>query len=595
MRTAYGPTVIGISALFHDAACCVLRNGELVAAAEEERFTRIKHDPSLPFNAFRYCLDEAGITLPDVDCIAFYEVPHKKLGRQLWASLPNVPLATPEAFSRLNSQRAQRDIRTIFGFEGRLEFVEHHLSHAASSFFYSGFSEAAVLTVDGVGEWATTTYGVGRGSALDLFEEVCFPDSIGILYSTVTSYLGFEVNEAEYKVMGLAPYGKPKYVDKIWRLLENRSQGQFALDLTFFDFFRGERMYSDALVELFGEPARLPESTIAPFHQDVAKSLQVVLEEFLLTKAKYLSDRVGSENLCMAGGVALNCVANGRILRDGPFRHMFVQPAASDAGAALGAAAIAHIRLTGERPTNRELTHVYLGPSYTSEDIHALVRGTGISVEDCRSSVDELIAKTASHLAHGRVVGWFQGRTEFGPRALGSRSILADPRDPTMRDKINAQVKKRESFRPFAPSVLADRASEHFDLDQPSPFMLQICQVRSQISLPAITHVDGSARVQTVSEEDNPLFARLLKEFEQRTGCPILLNTSFNLRGEPIVMTPVDAFSTFVRSDIDVLVLGDFLIKRDIVTPFMLELGEIYTLAHRETRLAVSELAYTFI
>jgi carbamoyltransferase len=587
--------VIGISAFFHDAACCLLEDGALVAAAEEERFTRRKHDPSLPVHAFRYCLEQGGLSIADVDCVAYYENPQKKLSRQLWGSLPDLPSADAAALFKLDGQRANREIRQRLGFTGTIELVEHHLSHAASSFFYSGFGDAAILTVDGVGEWTTTAYGRARGTDIELFEEVHFPDSMGILYSTITSYLGFEVNDAEYKIMGLAPYGRPVYRDQISRLVANGPDGQFRLDLTYFDFLHGERMYSRALVDLFREEPREPDSEIRQFHQDVASSLQAVLEELLLSKAEYLHRRVPSENLCMAGGVALNCVANGRLLRDGPFKRLFVQPAASDAGAALGAAAMAHIRLSGRRPTERPLTQVYLGPSYGADEIASLLRSAEVTPIDCRERTQELVSRTAEYLAEGRVVGWFQGRMEFGPRALGNRSILADSRDPTMRDTINARVKMREAFRPFAPAVLEAEAARHFELDHPSRFMLESCQVRSALSLPAITHVDGSARVQTVSDEDNPLFAGLLREFFLRTGCPILLNTSFNLRGEPIVMTPFDAFACYVRSDIDVLVLGDFIVTRDAVTPFMREMGALYAGSRRAQQPAVTELAYTFI
>jgi carbamoyltransferase len=553
--------ILGLSAHFHDSACCVLQEGKLVAAAQEERFTRVKHDPRIPKEALRYCLREADLTIAEVDCVAYYEDPRKKLDRQLWMGLPQLPAATPQNLFRLDATRPERDIRELLGFEGRLEFVEHHKAHAASAFFFSGFDEAAVLTVDAVGEWATTAYGRARGVSLELFEEVHFPHSLGLLYSAITAYLGFEVNDAEYKVMGLAPYGEPKFIDEIKTLIEPLPGGQFRLNLKYFDFFGGERMFSDELVELLGSPPREPESELSQFAKDVAQSLQFVLEEILIDKVRYLHGLVPNENLCLAGGVALNCVAIERIAAHGPFAHVFVQPAATDAGGALGAAALAHIRLTGEAPDTGPMTHVYLGPSFSSALIGRLLRPTAAEAEDFTGREDELVDAVAERLDAGEVIGWFQGRMEFGPRALGNRSILADPRDPAMRDHINALVKKREAFRPFAPAVLDSKASDHFALDHPTPFMVETCQVTSALDLPAITHVDGSARPQTV-DDTNPRLQRLLKAFERLSGCPVLLNTSFNLRGEPIVCTPVDALLCFIRSDLDCLVLEDFVLDR---------------------------------
>jgi carbamoyltransferase len=459
--------------------------------------------------------------------------------------------------------RVEREIREQLGYEGPIEFVDHHQGHAASSYYYSGFEEAAVLTVDGVGEWATTTYGRAQGKELELFEEVRFPHSLGLLYSAITGYLGFEVNDGEYKVMGLAPYGRPLYVERLRALLAPEGAGQYRLDMSYFDFLAAERMHSERLVELFGEPARQPGSELLAFHSDLAASIQRTLEELLLEKVRYLHQQVPTRNLCMAGGVALNCVANSRILRDGPFSRLFVQPAASDAGGALGAAALAHLRATGERPRQGRLTHAFWGPRSPAGEVARLLAGTSAAALDYRGRVEELIAATAERLAAGRVVGWFQGRMELGPRALGARSILADPRHPGMRDRINDLVKMRESFRPFAPAVLADRAVAHFDIDHPAPFMLETFRVRSELALPAITHVDGSARLQTVDDTACPRFAALLRAFEQRTGCPILLNTSFNVRGEPIVCTPEDALACFVRAGIDTLVLEDFLLDRE--------------------------------
>lgn len=555
------PNILGLSAYFHDSACCLLKDGVLVAAAQEERFSRRKHDPSVPKMAFRYCLSAGNLTIADIDCVAYYENPSKKLDRQLWMMLPNISEGDALHIWR-NAKRPVREIRRVLGYEGPVHIVDHHHAHAASSYFFSGFSESAVLTVDGVGEWATTTYGYAQANTINLFEEVHFPDSIGLLYSALTSYLGFAVNDGEYKVMGLAPYGKPVYADRIRQLILPQARGQFLLNLDYFDFVSRNRMYTDALPKLFGEPPREKESQITSFHKDIARSLQLVLEETLLEKAKYLYEKTGSENLCMAGGVALNCVANARILNEGPFKRLFVQPAAGDAGTCLGAAALAHINLTGLRPSTDRLEHVYLGPRFTLDEIAKLIEETGVTALDFREREDDLLSHAAELLTAGKVIGWFEGRMEFGPRALGARSILADPRDPGMRDRINALVKKREGFRPFAPVVLESKAAEHFHLDHASPFMLETCPVKSQLDLPAITHVDQSARVQTVNEIMSPRLARLLKAFDERTGCPILLNTSFNMRDEPIVCSPTDAIWCFARTDIDVLFLEDFVIDR---------------------------------
>ena len=584
------PVVVGIAAHFHDASCCVLAGGELVAAAQEERFTRIKHDASIPRQAFRWCLAKAGITIADVDCIAWYEDPVEKLSRQLWMGLPNVPPVAPLFLFKLDAARPARELDELLGWDGRVEFVSHHLAHAASAFDFSGWDDAALLTVDAVGEWATTSYGRGTTEGIDLFEEVRFPHSLGLLYSTITSYLGFDVNDAEYKVMGLAPYGQPVYVDQIRKLIELLPGGQFRLHLQYFDFRGGARMFSEALCTLLGRRPREPESDLDQFAKDVARSAQVVLEEVLLAKATWLHEQTGLPRLCLAGGVALNCVANGRLLREGPFDELFVPPAASDAGAALGAATIAHRRLTGQAPPRRRLSHVFLGPSYATAEIRSLLAGSAVPIEVITDG-GALVDRVADRLARGEVVGWFQGAMEFGPRALGARSILADPRNPAMRDRVNAFVKKREAFRPFAPAVLAERARAHFDLDHDAPFMLETCQVRSPLDLPAITHVDGSARPQTVDAASLPRFHALLSAFERRTGCPILLNTSFNLRGEPIVCTPVDALLCFVRSDLDCLVLEDVILDRRAVPPQWREWFADMTTG----RTGVSSMVYTLL
>ncbi|MEU6548756.1 carbamoyltransferase C-terminal domain-containing protein [Streptomyces sp. NPDC046915] len=559
-----GPVVVGVSAHFHDSAVAVLVGGELVNAAHEERFTRIKQDPGIPHRALRHCLDEAGLSLSDVDCVAYYEDPVKKLDRQLWMGLPKVPDTRPEAFFRFDADRPRRDIREVLGFEGRLEIVEHHLSHAASAYYYSGFPDAAVLTVDAVGEWATTTWGRGDGDRLDLVDEVRFPHSLGLLYSTITGHLGFEVNEGEYKVMGLAPYGEPRFADRVRQLITVTDDGTFALDLSYFDFRNPDGMGTERLTDLLQVPPREPESEIEQIHCDLARSLQLVTEETLLALAARARRLVPSDRLCMAGGVALNVVATRRVVEEGPFKEVFVQPAAGDAGGSLGAAAVAHQRITGSRISPARMRSALLSPPVPAAEVARTLEAAGPrGFLDFRGREPELLDAVAERLAAGKVIGWYHGRMEFGPRALGGRSILADPRGSDMRDRINASVKMREAFRPFAPAVLAEKAAEHFRLDHASPFMLETCEVISPLDLPAITHVDRSARVQTVTAADNGRFYRLIKAFEARTDCPIVLNTSFNLRGEPIVCTPQDALLCFLRSAIDCLVLEDFVIDRE--------------------------------
>jgi carbamoyltransferase len=585
--------IIGLSAHYHDSACCLMIDGELILAAEEERFTRHKHESGFPAHAFRFCLEDADLTIGDIDRLAFYEDPVKKLTRQVWMGLR--PGASPElkrrVFHRLSrTNRLSQELKA-FGYRGPVEYVDHHLSHAASSFYFSGFREAAILTVDGIGEWATTAYWRGNDQGIELLEQIDFPHSIGLLYSTITAYLGFEANSGEYKVMGLAPYGQPRFVREMRTLIEPQADGGYRLNLDYFDFLVRDRMYSDALVDLFGQPPREPESPLLQCHSDIARSLQVVLEETLLAKVRYLHTRVSSDNLCMAGGVALNCVANGRILTDGPYSKLFVQPAASDAGGALGAAAVAHHRATGERPHGERLTAAYLGPRFSVDQIRRLLAPTALAWQDFSDDASGLLDAVVDRLIDGQVIGWFVGRMEFGPRALGARSILADPRHPKMRERINALVKKREGFRPFAPAVLAEAAADHFEMDHDSPFMLETFQVKSKLALPAITHVDGSARVQTVRAEDHPCFAALLDTFHRRTGCPMLLNTSFNVRGEPIVCAPLDAIICFVRARLDCLVLEDLVIDRDAIPGLWLQVVEQLPLAGR----SVDKNVYTML
>lgn len=587
-HTSRTSNIIGIAAHFHDASCCLLQDGQILAAAQEERFSRIKHDPGVPKLSFRYCLGSTGVAMSEIDCLAYYETPRKKVSRQVWTLMPKLS-EMADVLLRLDPNLPEWEIREYLGYEGPITFFEHHAAHAASSFYFSGFPEAAVLTVDGVGEWASGTYGYGNGRDLTLFEEVRFPHSLGLLYSTITDYLGFSVNDGEYKVMGLAPYGAPAYIKQMAALVEAGENGQYRLNLKYFDFQNVDRMYSELLPDLFGQPPRKERSPMTQFHKDIAKSLQCLLEEILIEKANYIHRKTGSENLCMAGGVALNCVANSRILKDGPFKRLFVQPAANDAGGALGAAALAYYGINNTR-SMPSLKHDYLGPEYSDDEIQRVIEASGLPANDYRGREEDLLGATAERIATGKVIGWFQGRMEFGPRALGARSILADPRDPGMRDRINELVKKREGFRPFAPAILEHRVREHFDLGHASPFMLETCQVRSSLDLPAITHVDGSARVQTVSESTNGRFARLLAAFESRTSCPILLNTSFNMRDEPIVCTPSDAIVCFLRSEIDSLVLGDFILDRpgpDSMFPWL------FRTMREDQNSAISQHVYT--
>ncbi len=549
--------IVGISAFFHESAASLLVDGELVAAAAEERFTRVKHDPRLPVNAYRYCLEAAGLGPGDVDAVAFYEDPVEKAARQRAFGF-TAPPGQPDA---LDPGRPERMIREVLGHEGPILTFDHHLSHAASAYHFSGFDEAAVLTVDGVGEWATATYGHARDATIEPFEEVRFPHSLGLFYATITAYLGFRVNDGEYKVMGLAPYGEPRLAGAMRTLLRSGPGGQFTLDMEHFDFV--DRMYTGRLPELLGASPRRPGTPLEQMHADVAASAQAVLEEILLEKAHHLADRTCSPNLCFAGGVALNSVANGRLRREGPFARLFVPPPAGDDGGSLGAAALAHVRLTGERPAQGRLTRADYGPAY---DPGPVLAGSGLATEPYSPG------EVAARLAAGQVVGWFAGRMEIGPRALGHRSILADPRDPAMRDRINRDVKRREAFRPFAPSVLAGHAGEHLDLDRPSPFMLETCPVRSPLDLPAVTHVDGSCRPQTVDTAAAPRYAELLEAFLRRTGCPVLLNTSLNVAGEPIACTPADALLTMAAAGLDALVLEDVVVDRAALPANLAEL-----------------------
>ncbi|MGZ8490976.1 MAG: carbamoyltransferase family protein [Gemmatirosa sp.] len=584
--------VLGLSAYYHDSAAALLADGVIVAAAQEERFTRTKGDAGFPAHATAYCLREAGITVDDLACVAFYDKPLLKFERILETYLAVAPRGF-RSFRKAGPLWAKeklftdRDLRRALGalgaredaYAGDVLYAEHHESHAASAFYPSPFEEAAVLTIDGVGEWATASIGVGRGAELDLLKEQRWPDSLGLLYSAFTSYTGFRVNSGEYKVMGLAPYGEPTYVDAILdHLVALRDDGSFTLDQRYFDYLGGLTMTSPAFDALFGGAPRAPESPLTQRHKDLARSVQLVCEEIVLRMARTAHRETGCRDLCMAGGVALNCVANARVLREGPFARLWIQPAAGDAGGAIGAAQLAwHRALVAPRTIARgadgrprDAMHgAYLGPAYDDAAIdHALAE---LGATYARVEAAELPDRVAELLAGGAVVGWFSGRMEFGPRALGARSILGDPRDPGMQSRMNLKTKFRESFRPFAPSVLAERAGDWFELEVPSPYMLLVAPVRgretgrpgvARPSLPAVTHVDRSARVQTVHADTNPAYHALLRAFEARTGCPVLVNTSFNVRGEPIVCTPADAYRCFMRTDIDHLVLGPFLLDK---------------------------------
>jgi carbamoyltransferase len=557
--------VVGIAGYCHDSAAALLVDGQLVAACEEERFSRVKHHAGLPLRACRSCLDQAGLGIADVDAIGFYENPVARLARQLWSGLPDLPAVRDGAYLRHDSTRAGREIRERLGFAGPLHFVDHHLAHAASAYHCSGFERAALLTVDAVGEWATSCHGRAEAGRIELTEADVFPDSLGMFYSAITAYLGFDVNDGEAKVMGLAPYGEPSFVDRLRRVVDVDADGRVRLDMQYYAFLDSDEMYSARLPELLGRPPRAPRTDIDPFHCDIARSAQAILEDCLLLKVRRLHDQLPFDDLCLAGGVALNCVANGRTAREGPFRRLFVQPAANDAGAAIGAAACAHLELTGRPVRMGRMGHAYLGPAFSPEEVRRQLGPSAVAARHF-DRVEELLREVAGRLADGQVVGWFQGRMEFGPRALGARSILADPRDPGMRRRLNRLVKNREDFRPYAPAVLEEEAAAHFELDHPSPFMLETCRVTSPIPLPGITHVDGSARVQTVSAEDSPLFHGLIREFERLTGCPMLLNTSFNGRDEPIVCTPGDAVLCFLRTGLDSLVLERSLLDRRTVS-----------------------------
>jgi carbamoyltransferase len=564
--------ILGLSCFYHDSAAALLRDGDLVAAAHEERFTRKRHDSDVPKQAVDYCLAEAGIGIGDLDYVVFYDKPFVKFERILVTYLATFPRSLP-SFSKAvpvwlkEKLWVPRVLQKQLDYDGEILFAEHHQSHAASAFLPSPYEEAAILTLDGVGEWATATQGVGRGNQIELLREIRFPHSLGLLYSAFTYYLGFKVNSAEYKVMGAAPYGNPKYYEQILEhLVDLREDGSFKLDMKYFAYDYGLTMTNDRFAALFGQPRRDPESKMEEFHWDMAASIQKVTEEVVLRIVRDLHRRTGLKNLVMAGGVALNCVANGRVIREGPFENLWVQPAAGDAGGALGAAMFAHHCVLGA-PRKFRMDHAYWGPAFSDEEIRRYLDARKAPYKTY--SRDEMIRETARKLDEEQaVVGWFQGRMEWGPRSLGSRSIIADSRNQENWTRVNLKIKFRESFRPFAPAVMEEKAGEWFDLDRESPYMLLVCQVRDDVRknrpIPAVTHVDGSARVQTVTRAQHAEFYDLLHAFDARAGCPVLINTSFNVRGEPIVCTPEDAYLCFMRTNMDVLVLGNQILdKRD--------------------------------
>jgi carbamoyltransferase len=566
------PWVLGVSAFYHDSAACLVRGGEIIAAASEERFTRTKGDAGFPRQAVAYCLRQAGIATDDLASVVFYDKPLLKFERIIETYLSLAPRGLSQFLrsgpawvaEKLYTARACRD---ALEYSGPLLFTEHHEAHAASAFFPSPFERAAILTIDGVGEWASSSIGVGQRGDIALHRELHWPNSLGLLYSAFTEYLGFRVNSGEYKVMGLAPYGQPAFARLIYdELIDLHADGSFTMNQAYFDYLGGMRMTNARFARLFGAPRRAPESQPRQRDMDIARSIQDVCEEIVLRMARTAHAETGERNLCMAGGVALNCVANGRILREGPFERLWVQPAAGDAGGALGAALLAAHRHHGVARTSVAMPDgmkgALLGPAFTDEEIAAALTAAGAI--STRLDRETLLARTAKLLASGQVVGWFSGRMEFGPRALGARSILGDPRDATMQSRLNLKIKFRESFRPFAPSVRRERVADYFELDADSPYMLLTALARAGI--PAVTHVDGSARVQTVTRDVSPEYYDLLSAFDTLTGCPVLVNTSFNVRGEPIVCSPTDAIRCFMATDMDALVIGSYLVEKSVQT-----------------------------
>jgi carbamoyltransferase len=592
--TAKPTYILGISAFYHDSAAALLRDGEIVAAGSEERFTRKKGDSDFPSRAVEFCLKQAGIRADELSFVGFYDKPLLKFERILETYLGTAPRGFGSFLKagplwikeKLYQERTLRE--SLGGYDGELLFAEHHESHAASAFFPSPFEEAACLTMDGVGEWATTSLGVGRGHDLQILKEMHWPDSLGLLYSAFTYYTGFKVNSGEYKVMGLAPYGEPKYVDLILKhLIDLKEDGSFTLDQKYFNYLAGLTMTSPAFDEIFGGPPREPESQLTQREMDLARSVQEVCELVMMRLTQHAHRTTGLDNLCLAGGVALNCVGNGKLLRNGPFKRIWIQPAAGDAGGALGCAQLIwHRHLDKPRtvvPGKDAMKGAYLGPAYSEAEIETYLKS--VSAPFTKLETSALLPRVADVLSEGKIVGWFNGRMEFGPRSLGARSIIGDPRSPKMQADMIIKIKFREGFRPFAPAVLRERVSDYFELDTDSPYMLIVAPVKAsrqvpmtaeqktlwglellnvpKSDIPAVTHIDYSARVQTVTADTNPSFHGLLSAFEAKTGCAVLVNTSFNVRGEPIVCSPADAYRCFMRTHIDYLVLGPYLLAKD--------------------------------
>jgi carbamoyltransferase len=584
--------ILGISCFYHDSAACIVRDGEIIAAAQEERFSRRKHDFNFPVNAVNFCLREAGIEAGDLGLVVFYDKPFIKFERILETYLAYAPSGIRQFIQAMPLWLKQKLwikelIRKECGYQGKILFTGHHESHAASAFYPSPFKEAAFLTMDGVGEWDTASFGVGKDNRIEISHTLRFPHSLGLLYSTFTYYTGFRVNSGEYKLMGLAPYGEPKYTDLILNeLIDVKEDGSFKLNMKYFGYCNGLKMTNRRFEKLFGGPARKPETQITQKDMDIAASIQIVTEEIMLKMARYVNKVTGLDKLCLAGGVALNCVGNGRILREGPFKELWIQPASGDAGGALGAALLVwYSYLDNERPADNENDRQkasFLGPSYSDDCVEDFLKKEGAAFK--KMPYSEIPGVISDLIIQGKVIGWFQGKLEFGPRALGARSIIGDSRSPEMQSKMNLKIKYRESFRPFAPTVLKEKASEWFDLDRESPYMLLVAPVKKEKRLvpgntekplqgfdrlkirrseiPAVTHVDYSARIQTIKREDAPLYYDTVNEFYKKTGCPLIINTSFNVRGEPLVCSPEDAFKCFMRTEMDYLIMGSFLLDK---------------------------------
>ena len=585
--------ILGISAFYHDSAACLIKDGKILSAAQEERFTRKKHDHNFPQKAIEFCLKDASISSSELDLVAFYDKPFLKFERLLETYLTYAPAGIRSFIKAMplwikEKLWMKEMIKDKLGYTGKIIFPEHHESHAASAFYPSPYNKAAILTMDGVGEWTTTSYGIGEGNDIQLLADIKFPHSLGLLYSAITYYTGFRVNSGEYKVMGLAPYGEPKYKQMIYdSLIDVKEDGSFRMNMEYFNYCQGLTMTNEKFNKLFGGPPRKPESKLTQKEMDIARSIQEVTEEIVLKLGNHVYKETGQKNLCLAGGVALNCVANGRLLREGPFENIWIQPAAGDAGGALGAALVGWYkyhnkpRVINEKRDSQRGS--YLGPEFSENEIKDFINSQGVTAE--KYSEEELIKEVAELIASEKVIGWFDGKMEFGPRALGSRTIIGDARSPKMQATMNLKIKFRESFRPFAPSVLYEKVSDYFEIEKESPYMLLVADVKKErritmtddqqkkwgidklnvvrSDIPAITHVDYSARLQTVHKETNPRYHKLISKFEEKTGYGVIINTSFNVRGEPIVCTPADAYKCFMRTNIDYLVLGNFILSKE--------------------------------